>query len=102
MARMTAEDKALLARMKDLRELLAEFGLRLSGYDPGVTALINDKPGLRGDGWGGEPITFDSVEWKWLEPLLVELRQLRASRRGPDRPEERGHPRRHDRENSLE
>lgn len=77
MAKITAEDRKLVARMKEIRDLIAEFGLVLYGHDPGITATIKDKPGLRGDGWAGEPIAFDGVEWGWLEPLLVELRRRR-------------------------
>ena len=77
MSKLSAEDKKMVARMKEIRELIAEFGLTLSGYDPGITALLKGNPRLRGDGWGGEPITFDGTEWKWLEPLLVELRMHR-------------------------
>jgi hypothetical protein len=81
MATMTAEDRKLVARMKEIRELIAEFGLVLYGHDPGITATLKDKPGLRGDGWGGESITFDGIEWAWLEPLLVELREHRRRSR---------------------
>lgn len=80
MSKLSAEDKKLVARMKEIRELIAEFGLTLSGYDPGISAILKDQPRLRGDGWGGEPITFDGTEWKWLEPLLQELRILRKTK----------------------
>lgn len=80
---MTAEDRKLLARMKEIRELIAEFGLTLSGYDPGITAILKANPKLCGDGWGGEPITFDGTEWKWLEPLLQEL-HVRRKNQAPD------------------
>jgi len=81
---MTAEDLKLVARMKEIRELIAEFGLVLYGHDPGITATLKDNPGLRGDGWGGEPITFEAIEWKWLEPILVELRRRRQEAQGAD------------------
>lgn len=41
--RVSAEDRALLKRMIEIRELLAEFGIHLAGYDPGVTATIPGK-----------------------------------------------------------
>jgi hypothetical protein len=25
----------------------------------------------------GESLTFDGIEWAWLKPLLIELRDLR-------------------------
>lgn len=76
---MTTEDKKLVARMKEIRDLIAEFGLTLHGYDPGITASLKDNPKLRGDGWGGEAITFNGTEWKWLEPLLQELHVRRKN-----------------------
>ena len=72
-------DKALLARMKELRELLSEFGATLCGYNPGVTAFLPNN--IRGEGWMGESLSFDGIEWAWLEPLLKELRDRR--KRGP-------------------
>lgn len=69
-------------RMKEIRELLDSFGLVLAGYDPGVTAHIRSEPAARGQGWGGEPINFDCHEWRWLEPLLVELRERRLYQEG--------------------
>lgn len=77
---MTKQDRVLLARMKDIRELLAEFNAVLHGYDPGVTANIAGKPlsfpGI-GAGYWGEHLAFDATEWLWLEPLLKELRDHR-------------------------
>lgn len=82
--KLSAEDRKLVARMKEIRELISEFGLTLSGYDPGITAMLKERPALRGDGWGGEAITFDDPEWKWLEPLLKELRFLRMTAKPAD------------------
>ena len=59
-----------MARMTELRELLAEFGLSLRAYDPGVSA--SQKIGTK-----DLSLDFDGVEWAWLEPLLVELRDRR-------------------------
>ena len=72
---MKSDDKAIQERAKFLRELLQEFGSRLSGFDPGVSALLPGKG--RGGGWAGEQLSFDSLEWGWLEPLLIELRNRR-------------------------
>ena len=74
-------DRALCLRMKFIRELLSEFGAKLSGYDPGVTAYLDGK--CRGDGYFGEHLSFDSKEWAWLEPLLVELRERRKACAAP-------------------
>jgi hypothetical protein len=71
-----AENKRLIQERDHLRGLLAEFGLTLIGWGNGVTASVKDQPNLRGHAWGG-PINFDHTEWKWLEPLLVELRDRR-------------------------
>lgn len=77
MVRLTAENRRIAARMKKIRTLLMDFGLIPSGYGPGVTAFLKGQTHVRGDGCIGEPITFDALEWKWLEPLLLELRKLR-------------------------
>lgn len=78
------ENAEICARMKFLRELLSEFGARLVGIDPGLTAdikgLPRSFPGI-GAGFWGEHMAFDDTEWKWLEPLLVELRELRRTAR---------------------
>ena len=78
---MSAEDKRILARMKEERELLAEFGAELHGSDPGISAYFSSVPFGRvlgtGNGYFGEPLNFSAVEWKWLRPLLEELRDLR-------------------------
>lgn len=72
-----ADDVRVMREMSEARSLLAEFGARLSGYDPGVTAFFEDRS-IRGLGYWGEPLSFDRVEWEWLRPLLTELRDLRA------------------------
>lgn len=76
--RPTADDKRICAEMKEIRELIAEFGLTLSGYDPGITAFIKGK-NIRGDGFAGEPISLNDTEWNWLKPLLQELLAFRKS-----------------------
>lgn len=80
MSRITAEDKKLLARMKEIRELIKEFGLTLCGYDPGISAYVDSRPELRPSAWNG-PFKLDDVEWAWLEPLLKELREYRQGKR---------------------
>ena len=56
----------IIARSRHLRELLEEFDADLIGFDPGVLAFHD-----------GVSIKFDANEWAWLEPLLIELRELR-------------------------
>lgn len=80
---MSVEDRKLVARMKEIRELIAEFGLILGGYDPGITASLKGKPEPRGRGYLGEAISFDGKEWAWLEPLLQELK-VRRKMQVPD------------------
>jgi hypothetical protein len=82
--KQTEDDKRICTRMKEIRELIKEFGLTLCGYDPGISAYVDDCPNLRASGWSG-PFKLDDVEWTWLEPLLKELRDRR---RGVD-PERR-------------
>jgi hypothetical protein len=79
---MTKTDKAIVARMKEIRDLLVEFGAQLVGYDPGVTADIVGRRLERsgcGAGWAGEHMAFDGTEWAWLEPLLKELQACRKN-----------------------
>lgn len=68
-------------RMNEINTLLNEFNADLHGFNPGVTAYIRDqKPcyiGTAGAGYMGEHLDFSRIEWKWLEPLLIELRDLR-------------------------
>lgn len=59
-----------VATMNELRELLSEFGLKLSGYEPGVSAFN-----------GNCLLDFGYVEWTWLKPLLVELAKHRKRER---------------------
>ena len=88
---LTEHEKKLVAEMKEADALLSEFGLSLHGYDPGVTAYFKPGPdvpgfdtkfcnvmGVEGRGYWGEPIAFNKTEWKWLKPLLEELRTRRA------------------------
>ena len=82
MSRISEADKALVERMTGIRELLAEFEAQLSGFDPGVSALVKGRePGFPGIAAGcfGEHLAFDRTEWEWLEPLLQELRARRRS-----------------------
>jgi len=78
-AKEKREENKRIAKMADeLRDLLAEFGAHLSGFDPGVSAYL---PGeARGVGYCGENLDFNYSEWKWLKPLLEELRDARKSR----------------------
>ena len=75
---MTEHERKIVDRMKEIKELLDEFGLHLAGYDPGVMAWTKQEE----DGFGhmvGDTIQFDRAEWKWLEPILRELRNYRRS-----------------------
>jgi hypothetical protein len=90
---MSARDKHVIKEMTEIRDLLAEFGLALSGYDPGITAMFKDRPSPVGDGWGGEPITLDREEWRWLRPLLEELRSRRKTSEVPIPASPKGTPR---------
>ena len=81
-------DREIVKAMTEIQNLLAEFGVRLCGYDPGVTGFFADKPvgsqvaiGASGHGWGGEPFALNRQEWAWLKPLLEELRGYRAKKK---------------------
>lgn len=72
------ENLRLQLEAKELRELLDEFGVDLSGWDPGISANIRRMPPrVRGSGYWGEHMSFSNIEWTWLKPLLEELRDLR-------------------------
>jgi len=66
---MTPEDKVIVSRMNEISDLLNEFGLTLSGYDPGISAFITKE--------STSMLNFDRGEWAWLEPLLKELKDRR-------------------------
>lgn len=87
-------EKRLVAEMQEASALLALFGLRLHGFDPGITAYFEPTPdtsrldsglagglmmGISGRGYWGEPIAFSRIEWRWLKPLLEELRDRRKT-----------------------
>ena len=78
-----AEKQKIIKRARELRKLLAKFGLRLSGFDPGVTAYGEARSaiGTEGSGWAGEPYSFNAPTWAWLKPLLLELCELRKGKR---------------------
>lgn len=73
-------EKRIVKEMDEARDLLGEFGLILHGYQPGVTAFLKSNPLARGDGYGGEPISFNFSEWEWLKPILEELRDRRRGK----------------------
>lgn len=58
------------------QELLDEFGLKLLFVDPGVRAAIKSElRENRINPWN--VIEIDGKTWKWLRPLLLELREAR-------------------------
>ena len=57
----------LIEETKATEELLKEFGLELLGTDPGVMVSFE-----------GYTMFFNGMEWKWLKPLLLELKQNRG------------------------
>lgn len=75
------ETKRIIKRMDFLRDLLAEFDASLCGYQPGVTAFVKGQK-HQGRGYAGEALDFNYDEWKWLEPLLIELRDYRHKKYG--------------------
>lgn len=69
---MPTRDEAVGERMKEIRDLLKEFGLFLHGYDPGVTCYRADRK--------GGLLDFGRDEWDVLEPLLIKLRERRGNK----------------------
>jgi hypothetical protein len=63
------EQRVIIARADELRNLVKEFGLELIGFDPGISASIIK--------WPNYSVHFDETEWAWLRPLLEELKTYR-------------------------
>jgi hypothetical protein len=61
----------LAEEMKRCSELLKEFGLQVFAYSPGVQATPIGKEAFK------KSMSFDADEWRWLKPLLEELRDFR-------------------------
>ena len=70
---MTAKDKAIIKRCNATKHLLAAFDATTTGYDPGVSFIINKD-------WN-HSCHFNGIEWSWLEPLLKELRDYRKGKK---------------------
>ena len=74
--RTQAEIMGIVKRSRFLKKLMAEFGARLSAFDPGVMAIpeagIDPKTHFY-----ARALNFQAFEWNWLEPLLIELRDYR-------------------------
>ena len=77
-----SETAAIIKRATFLRRLLKENGLILGGFDPGVLAYQRAGKNPFTKQWHAVPINFGNTEWRWLEPLLLELRRLRRADRG--------------------
>lgn len=69
-----AEVAALEACDEHLKTLLAEFGVTLLAFGPGVRGRLKED----GEEWVTS-ISFSGAEWAWLEPLLEELKRRRES-----------------------
>lgn len=76
--RMPNRDREIIKRANFLRRLLKEFDAKLSGFDPGVLMYIPD-----GFGKFVHSVQFDGLQWSWIEPLLIELCELRKGAKGP-------------------
>lgn len=68
--------KTTRAERKRIKDLLDYFGLSLTGLDPGVMARRKDE-GDRDPSF----VVFNTHEWDWIEPLLIELRHYRNDHR---------------------
>lgn len=69
MKRSRAETKKIIDKSKFLHKLLYTFNVTLLGFNPGVLgSLGNDRS-----------INFNGIEWSWLEPLLIELKERREN-----------------------
>lgn len=66
-------DRKLVEKVIETRKLLDEFGLILCGFEPGISAIVKNTSNFSAQ----IHLSFDHNEWKWLEPLLVELSEFR-------------------------
>jgi hypothetical protein len=69
--KLTPEQERLVARINATSELLSEFGVTAAAYDPGVQGYLDDPDR------GSQLIDIDGATWRWLKPLLEELRGYR-------------------------
>lgn len=71
-----AEISATVARVEKLQKLLQYFGVELISCDPGFcgTIPVPDSKYKR-----TYTVSVDGSTWSWLEPLLIELKELRES-----------------------
>jgi hypothetical protein len=56
----------VISQMEEAEKLLNEFGLRVAGFNPGVSATNGQKQ-----------LNFPKNEWEFVKPLLQELVLLR-------------------------
>ena len=81
---LSAKVKAAVKRGDILRSLLSEFDVELCSHDSKICGTIrSNRPESAWHLWSLKNfLTFDEVEWLWLEPLLMELRDLRKYKYG--------------------
>ncbi len=76
-----AERKRILAEADEFRAILAEFKAALSSWGPGVSFFPLTLENLKCEGRGKyvhiTDIHMDGQAWRWLKPLLEELRDYR-------------------------
>ena len=70
------EERAIFKRSQELCGLLDGVGLKLVGWEPGVTAMLP-----KDDGTYGATFSFSADEWNWLEPILKELIEARKTQK---------------------
>lgn len=59
----------VVSQMDEAQKLLAEFGLTISGFNPGVSAVKDKKE-----------VVFVKSGWEFVKPLLQELVILRREK----------------------
>tara|TARA_Y100000310_G_C20628610_1_gene787342 strand:+ start:1104 stop:1325 length:222 start_codon:yes stop_codon:yes gene_type:complete len=70
------ETDRITQRRDELKSLIEEFGAKLTTFDSGIQAIYYSHESHR-----NETLNFDYWEWKWLEPLLTELKERREEDR---------------------
>lgn len=77
---MNKKDKIVVKRIQKTQKLLSKFGLKAYAFDPGVACYVIEEINGRKP-HSNSNIEFNSDTWKWLEPLLKELVQLRREKK---------------------
>lgn len=69
-------NKQIVTRIKKIQELLSHFKVKAYAFDPGVACYYK----INGLIIHETHMSFGDTEWRWLEPLLMELLEYRKEK----------------------